>query len=213
MSRERQTKRKCLSFRRKAARVWHSVTSRGKLFHSLDPAALDARLYCGEVALSAGQTWNPIEYKATVLSDNPHTKNQLDPLSTLATIHQRRAQTHSISQTIITVGYKRTACFNKLNVNIYCLNIANPWQLSNQNVPFNNTHHIFETNSISSYLTLPYLRGEQSVKQAAQRWGHFWCWPSAHPRFNQGYYNLNEALANRNRLDGDILHNSSSCSV
>jgi len=26
-------KRKCLSFRRKAARVWHSVTSRGKQFH------------------------------------------------------------------------------------------------------------------------------------------------------------------------------------
>jgi len=33
-------KRKCLSCRRKAARVWHSVTSRGKLFHSLDPAAV-----------------------------------------------------------------------------------------------------------------------------------------------------------------------------
>jgi len=51
----------------------------------------------------------------------------------------------------------------------------------------------------SNYLTLPYLWGEQSVKDR----------PSAHPRCNQGYYNLNEALANCNRLDGDILHSFS----
>ena len=64
-----------------------------------------------------------------------------------------------------------------------------------------------------TYLTLPYLSGEQPKQQPAQWLMTFWCWPSAYPRCNQGYFKLNEALTNCNRFDGDILHSSSSCSV
>jgi len=65
-------------------------------------------------------------------------------------------------------------------------------------------------------ITLPHLTlplGWTAWKADCSALRPFWCWPSVHPRCEQGYYNLNEALANRNRLDGDILHSSSSCSV
>jgi len=38
-------------------------------------------------------------------------------------------------------------------------------------------------------------------------------WSSAHLQCNQGYFELSEALANRNKFDGGILHSFSSCSV
>jgi len=43
MSSERQTKKYMFEFSTKTSRVWHLVTSHGKLFHSLDPAALKVR--------------------------------------------------------------------------------------------------------------------------------------------------------------------------
>jgi len=38
-------------------------------------------------------------------------------------------------------------------------------------------------------------------------------WPSMHPRCNRGYFVFSEALVNRDKLDGDILRRSSSCSI
>ena len=60
-------------------------------------------------------------------------------------------------------------------------------------------------------LTFPSRWAAQTTDCSALR--SFWCWPRIHPRCNQGYFILIEALANRNRFDGDILHSSSSCSV
>ena len=78
---------------------------------------------------------------------------------------------------------------------------------------YTNANYISEFITLHPYLTFPYLPGEQPEQQLAQRWGHFDAGPVRIPDVTKVTLTFNEALANRNRFDGDILHSFWSCSV